>query len=83
VHKAEIATFLGQQYVTGNKISFGDNIKLRIFVDDEEVLTPSMQIDKEGFSEILFEIPGSRIRTDHPFIKIIGDHTSFAYWFYQ
>lgn len=56
---------------------------LRLFVDDQEVPTSPVLLSPGGFSEVFFDIPAEYIKNDHPRITVVGDHVSFAYWFYQ
>jgi hypothetical protein len=65
------------------KIEMEDSLVFRVFVDDQEVEVPALPIDGEGFQEVAFTIPENYLSSRNPKIKVVGDHISFAYWFYQ
>ena len=75
--------FLGQQKSKIENFEVNDQLELRLFMDDTEVSVPSLPLKDDGFSEVLMKIPGADIHSDRQTITIVGDHISYAYWFYQ
>ncbi|MFC1468154.1 hypothetical protein ACFLQY_05695, partial [Verrucomicrobiota bacterium] len=75
--------YFDMQLTNIESMKLNENLVLRLFVDGNEVPAPSVTLNPEGFSEVFFDIPASYIKNDHPRITIVGDHVSFAYWFYQ
>lgn len=73
----------GQQYSSINKLEFDEAISLRLFVYDREVPCPPVTLLKEGYSEVLFEIPAEYLLSNSPKLRFVGDHISYTYWFYQ
>jgi hypothetical protein len=75
--------YFDQQYTSINKLELNDELVLRVFVDEIEVPCPPLDISGDGFKEVAIEIPAQYIQRIHPRITVVGDHVSFAYWFYQ
>lgn len=80
---AEGLIFLGKQSSRIENLQFKDTLSLRVFVEGNELYVPPLEICEEGFSEVTIEIPANYIQNESPKITIIGDHISYAYWFYQ
>ncbi len=75
--------YFSTQLAKINTLGLVDDLSLRLFVDDQEIPCPSLDISSDGFSEVVFDIPAVYLQNSTPLIKIVGDHISFAYWFYQ
>jgi hypothetical protein len=73
----------GRQHMAINRLELNEKLKLRLFVDEREVPCPEADISGDGFREIAFRIPAEYIQSDRPRLTVVGDHVSFAYWFYQ
>lgn len=76
-------SYFGSQKSVIENYEMNKTIELNLLVDGMEVPCPALHIDRKGFTEILLRIPKEYIKTTSPRIEIIGDHISFAYWFYQ
>lgn len=76
-------SYFGSQKSAIENYELNKTINLNILVDGVEVPSPALHIDREGFNEIVLRIPKEYIECTTPRIEIIGDHISFAYWFYQ
>ncbi len=82
-NKIQGTTYFGRQNSTISSLEMNDSLALELFIDGQEVACPPLDISKEGFNEVLIEVPGTAVRSEHPQIKVVGDHLSFSYWFYQ
>ena len=81
--KAKSLGYSGSHLVKIDNLELEDHLALRLFVDSQEVPCPTLDIGQEGFSEIELDVPETYLKTSHPRIMVVGDHISFAYWFYQ
>ncbi|MCF7818106.1 MAG: hypothetical protein K9M54_09520 [Kiritimatiellales bacterium] len=81
--KVDGETYFGRQASKINNLEMNDSMELRLFVDGQEVPCPPLDIGREGFSEVALDVPAEFVKTEQPRIEIVGDHISFAYWFYQ
>jgi hypothetical protein len=73
----------GTAVIELDTVQMEDELMLRVLIDDVEIPIAPLPLAEEGFSEIYFDIPASEITSTSPEIQIIGDHISYAYWFYQ
>lgn len=81
--KATGKSICGTRVSTLENFELNHTLHLRLFVDDQELPDPVFKLRDEGFSEVSFEIPARYITTPSPRLRLIGDHISLAYWFYQ
>lgn len=75
--------YFGRQHSKINYLEFNTTITLRVFADGEEVPMPALTLNETGFSEVVMTIPTDYIHSESPRIEVVGDHISYAYWFYQ
>jgi hypothetical protein len=75
--------YFGSKRVRITNFELNDTLVLRLFIDDQEVFCTPVSLKQKGFSEVIFEVPIKYLKNDTSRIKILGDHISFAYWFYQ
>lgn len=60
------------------------HVSLKVWVDEEEAGEFSLLLkDAAEFTEVAFRIPGELIHGEQSRIRVVGDHISYAYWFYQ
>jgi|GEM_PF-4665982 len=81
--QTEGGIYFGRQHLTINKLELSTQIALRLFVDGLEVPCPAINLGETGFSEVVLRVPAEFIQSEAPRIQIVGDHVSYAYWFYQ
>ena len=59
---------------------------IRLQPEIDGILLPQpvvIHLPEEGFTDAFFTIPPEYIKTSAPKISMIGDHLSYAYWFFQ
>lgn len=81
--QADGKAFFGPQLSKINKLELNKSLSLRLFIDKNEIQLPAVKLRDNGFSEVVLTIPKQYINTETPRITIVGDHISYAYWFYQ
>ena len=64
-------------------MTLAEKLTLRLFLDDEEVPCSPADISGDGFKEIVIYVPAQYLKSDKPRVTVVGDHISYAYWFYQ
>lgn len=65
-------------------LAFRSPLRLMVLADGREIgLIERDLAEGDRFSEIVIDIHGSALEGKAPRITVVGDHVSFAYWFYQ
>jgi hypothetical protein len=77
--EAQIGRYQGTSY---EKFTFSSPLQLTVEVD-ERALDVELELAEEGFTDASFTVPAEYITRPNPEIRIIGDHVSYAYWFFQ
>ena len=80
---AEGLALFGKNVVRNSKTNLKNELALHLLVDGEEVPCHPVRISENGFSEVALVIPGDRLSKTTAKIELVGDHISYAYWFYQ
>jgi hypothetical protein len=80
---AEGDIYFGRQHSKIKNLELNETIVLRLFVNGSEVPVEPLPLNKKGFSEVVMSIPSNFIDSETLQIKVLGDHVSYAYWFYQ
>lgn len=67
---------------TTRKFEFKSSLQLGLSVDGECIGVQSVVVADKGFSDVIFTIPGDKIKTTRPRIAFLGDHIACCYWFF-
>jgi hypothetical protein len=67
--------------ITG--LEMNDTLKLSARVNSVEIPLQPFKLRGSEFEELIFDLPAEAITATTCRVEIIGDHISFAYWFYQ
>jgi len=70
------------QSISSYDYVFSSPIHLTVTIDDQPVEV-SLEIQKDGFSDVSFTVPAEHIQSTTPKISVSGDHLTCGYWFYQ
>ena len=81
--RAHGAVSQGASARTASDFRFNSPLELHVDVDGETAAHVTGEVDEDGFTDVVFRIPGSAIKNSTSRIGFDGGHIAFAYWFYQ
>jgi hypothetical protein len=63
--------------------TFANPLKLNVSIDNEALAPVSVTYATNGFSDVVFTLPGAAIKKSPSRLALLGDHIAAGYWFYQ